>query len=407
MTHSDCSIANLLQRISLAGIAALPFASAADSFETLPYAVSGGTPSLDLRLRYENVDQRSALHNAYGTTLRGRLGYDTGKWNDFDVYGEYEGTTAFFNQDYNSTTNGKTNQSVIADPQDTRLNQAFLRYAGLPKTVIKLGRQRLILDNARFVGNVGWRQAEQTFDGYNLVTSWFVPKSTLNYTYISNVNNVFYTDYGIRGHLINANYAAAPWLSITGYAYLLDFKQNVAARRDTETFGGRVTGTVPVGPFKLSYTGEYARQQRYADSPSNVNASYYFIEPQVQWTFLTAKVGYEVLGANGDGTYGFQTPLATLHVFQGYADLFLTTPNSGIRDLYFFTSAKVEKFTIAARYHDFHADSNDLKLGTEVDAVASRPIAKGLSALVKFADYHADHFAVDTKKFWVELDYAF
>lgn len=391
----------------LGSVAGLPFASHADSLETLPYAFSGGTPSLDLRLRYENVDQQNGLRNAYATTLRGRLGYDTGKWNDFDLYGEYEGTTAFFNQDYNSTTNGKTNQSVIADPQDTRLNQAFLRYSGLPKTVVKLGRQRLILDNARFVGNVGWRDAEQTYDGYNLVTSWFAPKSTLNYTYISNVNNVFYTDFALRGHLINANYKFAPWLSLTGYAYLLDFKQNVATRRDTRTFGTRATGSLPLGDFTLSYTGEFARQLRYADSPQNVGASYYFVEPVVSWKMLTAKAGYEILGANSDGSYGFQTPLATLHLFQGYADRFLNTPNTGIRDLYFYGSAKVEQFTLAARYHDFHADDGGAKYGTEVDAIVSRPIVKNLSGLVKYATYHHDTFGVETKILWAELDYAF
>ncbi|GAC1625380.1 MAG: hypothetical protein NVS9B10_12270 [Nevskia sp.] len=385
----------------------LPALGLADPLETLPYAFSGGTPSVDLRLRYENVDQKNALHNAYATTFRARIGYDTGKWNDFDIFGEYEGTSAFFNQDYNSTVNGKINHSVVADPQNTRLNQAFIRYAGLPKTVIKLGRQRIKLDNDRFIGNVGWRDAEQTYDGYNLVTSWLLPKSTLNYTYISNVNNIFYTDFSIRGHLINASYAYAPWLKLTGYAYLLDFKQNVAARRDTETFGGRITGSLPIDAVTLSYTGEYAKQQRYADSPSSVDAKYYFVEPVVTWKFLTAKAGYEVLSSNAKGTYGFQTPLATLHVFQGWADLFLNTPATGIRDLYGSLGATVEKVSMTAVYHDFEADTDGRHYGDEIDLLVSRPVIKGLVALVKYADYSADRFAVDTKKFWVELDYQF
>ena len=36
----------------------------------------------------------------------------------------------------------------------------------------------------------------------------------------------------------------------------------------------------------------------------------------------------------GNGTIGFSTPLATLHKFQGFADVFLTTPASGITDAY-------------------------------------------------------------------------
>lgn len=395
------------QSFSALLLASAATVAAADTLEQLPFALSGGTPSLDLRLRYENVDQQSALKNAYATTFRTRLGYDTGKWNDFDVYGEYEGTAALFSQDYNSTVNGKTDHSTIGDPQDTRLNQAFVRYSGLPKTVIKLGRQRIKLDNDRFVGNSGWRDAEQTYDGYNLTSSWLSPKSTLSYTYITNVNNVFYTDFPVRGHLINLNYKFAPWLSLTGYSYLLDFKVDSPLRRDTATQGVRATGSIPFGDFTFAYTGEYAHQLKYGDSPANVGALYYLIEPQLSWKFLTAKAGYEVLGANSNGTYGFQTPLATLHQFQGYADLFLNTPNTGIRDLYVFGSAKIEKFTIAARYHDFHADDGGRKYGTEIDAVISRPLIKNLSAMAKYATYHHDSFGADTKKLWLELDYAF
>ena len=47
-------------------------------------------------------------------------------------------------------------------------------------------------------------------------------------------------------------------------------------------------------------------------------------------------VGWEVLGGD-DSTVlneAFQTPLATLHAFQGWADVFLSTPAAGIDDKY-------------------------------------------------------------------------
>ena len=40
---------------------------------------------------------------------------------------------------------------------------------------------------------------------------------------------------------------------------------------------------------------------------------------------LEFKLGYEELGSNA-GLYGLQTPLATLHAFNGWADKFLVTP---------------------------------------------------------------------------------
>ena len=46
------------------------------------------------------------------------------------------------------------------------------------------------------------------------------------------------------------------------------------------------------------------------------------------------RVGWERLsGSEREGQ--FQTPLATLHAFNGWADKFLSTPVNGIEDLYF------------------------------------------------------------------------
>src|SRR3546814_7821694 len=47
--------------------------------------------------------------------------------------------------------------------------------------------------------------------------------------------------------------------------------------------------------------------------------------------------GYELLGSDGGATgiaggFAFQTPFATLHKFNGWADKFLTTPGTGIQD---------------------------------------------------------------------------
>jgi len=127
---------------------------------TFTEALTGGTPVADVRLRYEHVDQDNALKEADGFTVRTRLGYKTGKHHDVDVYVEMENTSALV-EDYNSGPggNGKTQYSVIADPDNTEVNQAWLGYNGIPATAVKLGRQRMIWDNARFLGNVGWRQA--------------------------------------------------------------------------------------------------------------------------------------------------------------------------------------------------------------------------------------------------------
>ncbi len=64
-------------------------------------------PIINLRLRYEQVDQDGIAEQADAITLRGRLGFETGKLWDTTLLAEGEGVWPL-QSDYNSTTNGKT-----------------------------------------------------------------------------------------------------------------------------------------------------------------------------------------------------------------------------------------------------------------------------------------------------------
>src|SRR3546814_1461069 len=59
----------------------------------------------------------------------------------------------------------------------------------------------------------------------------------------------------------------------------------------------------------------------------------------LDWQTFSLNGNYEVLGSDA-GVFAFQTPLATLHKFQGWADLFLTTHSAGVRDLNFTLTKK-------------------------------------------------------------------
>lgn len=385
--------------------------AAAEGLEQLRMAISAGKPSLDARLRWEQVDQANSLRRADALTVRGRLGYSSGQWNELDAQLEYEGTAVIGGQEFNSSRNGRTAYSVIADPGGNELNQAWLRYAGLPlKTTAKYGRQRLIFDNARYLGNVGWRQNEQTFDGA-LVSNSFLPKTTVDLAHISNVNSFTGTDISMRGEIIRIGNTALPYLNLVAYGYLFDYRLNNANRQDTQTLGLRTTGTETVRDFKLAYALEYARQRDYGQSSPLVNADYWLAELSASYKPIAClkapalKLGFEVLG--GDGRYGFQTPLASLHAFQGWADQFLNTPATGIRDFYAGSSATVEKIALQVLWHDYRSDSGSRHYGSEWNLHASRPLAEGLTVGIKYADYHAKDFSVNTRKAWAWLEYKF
>jgi len=406
----------------------LPMIASADPLENLPYAISGGTPNLDLRLRYENVDQENpSTPIAEALTLRSRLGYTTGKWSGVDAQVEFENVSALMDDDYNSSENGKTTFPVIADPEGSELNQAWIRYAGPAKTTLKVGRQRIIFDNARFVGNVGWRQREQTYDAAMLSNS-FLPKTTFDYAYLTNVYSFKFwnsatapdvdNNRNIEAHLVHLNYAHSKALSVSAYGYLLDFKPplalDTAAAADTQTIGLRASGTVPVQDFSLAYALEYAQQSDYADSTSVVDADYKLIELGATYKQVGLKLGYEVLG--GDGAYAFQTPLATLHAFQGWADQFLITPNSGIQETYVTLTGTVEKISLMARWSKFDADEGSLDYGDELDLQATRPFNDQLGLGLKYASYSGESDAPvaaaspargDVTKVWAWIEYKF
>ncbi|MES2684283.1 MAG: alginate export family protein [Pseudomonadota bacterium] len=402
----------LLKQTALAAALLFSFGVQAEGVDVLRYAISGGTPSLDARLRWEQVDQSNALLTADAFTVRGRLGYTTGKWNDLDAMLEYEGVSSLLASEYNSTRNGRTRYSVVADPSGEELNQAWIRYAGLPlKTTAKFGRQRLIFDNARFIGNVGWRMNEQTYDAA-LLSNAFLPKTVIELAHISNANS-FFTGMNIpmQGDVLRLSNTEFAWANASAYGYFLDFDTSIATRQDTKTIGLRLSGTVPVQQFKLAYTLEYATQQGFADAPAFVDAEYKLAEAQVTLPSFgpvktpALKLGYEVLG--GDGAFGFQTPLATLHAFQGWADMFLNTPATGIQDSYIATSATIEKVSAQLIWHDYRSDSGGRHYGSEWNAYFTRPLIENLIAGVKIADYNAKDFAVNTRKLWVSLDYKF
>lgn len=395
---SLCSSLNVSSALGAALLAVTALPAAADDFTG---ALTGGKPTVDLRLRYEGVDQANTLKDAEAATLRLRLGYETGQFYGFGAFVEAETVTALGSDRYNSTVNGKTNYATVADPEATEINQAYLSYAGITDTKLKYGRQRLILDNHRFIGNVGWRQNEQTFDSFTL-TNTSLPKTNITAGYIYNVNRVF-SDKSPQGNfkmnspIFNVNYKGWGLGEVVGYGYLLDFSDLAAS--SAQTYGLRLKGSTPIGGVKALYTAEYAMQREYQDNPRDFNLKYYLLEAGVGLSNFEFKLGYEVLG--GNGTVGFQTPLATLHAMNGWADQFLVTPGAGLKDAYLSAATTVLGTKFEVIYHDYRADSTSKRYGTEWNLQAVKAIDKTYAVGVKYASYNAKGFSVDTDKFWL------
>ena len=385
--------------LCLTGLSLLPLGAQAN---TLTEALTQGQPKADIRLRYETVTQDNTKKDATAATVRTRLGYHTGNYNGFEAFVEMESVSALAGEDYFSKTNGNNSYSVIADPVGAEMNQASLSYKGLSDTTLTWGRQRVILDNARFVGNVGWRQNEQTYDGF-VVTNQSLPDTTATYAYVYNVNGITGGDTDVKAHLLNVAYDGLSAGKLTGYGYFIDFVNEPADSQ--QTLGLRFTGKQALGEgMALLYSAEYAQQSDYQDGAATVDADYLLGELGVKISNITAKLSYEVLG--GDGSYGFSTPLATKHAFNGWSDQFLATPDVGLVDTYLTLATQVAGAKLAVIYHDYSADEGNTDYGTEWNAVAVRKFGKTYSALLKYASYAAGDTTteglVDTDKLWLQ-----
>jgi hypothetical protein len=381
-------------------------ALAGDEGDSITKALTDGKVNFDLRWRYEGVDQDGVPENAKASTARLRLGYTTGAYRGLSAFAEFEGTWHVGSDSYDSTANGQGEYPVVADPEDSELNQAYLAYKGSERCSVKLGRQRIKLDNDRFIGNVGWRQNEQTFDAVT-ASGKITDKTKLTVGYINNVNRIFgehhpdesRADLDVSIPLVHLSHEF-PLGTLTGYSHFLENEDAPAASH--RNIGVRFTGMHELsGKMDLLYAAEYTDQSDYEDAPSTVDAEYQWVELGLTVRKVTYKVGYEVLG--GDGTYGFATPLATLHAFNGWTDMFLSTPPEGLEDLYLAVAGKLKGWKFLGVYHDFAADEGSADWGDELGFLAARKFKKHYSVGFKYATYGADDYGVDTDKFWVWL----
>lgn len=382
-----------------------------------------GAVKFDLNYRYENVNQDNAVDlkgkplpsakqpdTANANTARLRFGLLSPTFFGFQGFAEYEGNLAM-QEDFNSTRNNKTGFSTVADPQKSELNQLWLTYKGIPDTIIKGGRQRIKFDDDRYIGNVGWRQMETTFDSV-LVThnNQQLFGLTINAGYIGNVQTFTATTENIEAPILNVSYKVGDYGTAIGYGYWLDYTEKENYEKSSQTYGLRFSNyQKPGDTMKLSdnyglvYTAEWARQDDYGHGKTQYSADRYNVMGGFTAYNFTFQGAMEQLDGKGVNKH-FDTPLGTNHAFQGWADLFLVTPDNGIRDVSgtIVTSLLRGDLILTGTYHDFTDDTGQLHYGDEWNAQALMKFGKHYSLLAKYAYYSADKFNTDTQKIWVQ-----
>ena len=380
-------------------------------------------PLIDIRMRYEYADVEGK-DPSNALTVRERLGFKTKAWNGFSalVEGEFTEVAA---SDYHANA-GKDAypydpaNSTIADPRNAELNQALLQYEGFD-TVVKVGRQRIIYDNSAFIGNVGWRQNEQTYDAISLCNK-SIPGLTLNYAYLDRINRIYgaeadsplttkplfdnVRDIAASVNLIHASYTGIDGVTLGGYAYLMDFRDK--PNWNNNTFGISATGDV----LGLTLYGEFAWQE-HAGFNADGHASYEHLVATKSFGSQKLSLSVEHLSA------GFKTPLATVHLFNGYADAFVTGRlegnHNGLTDVSISHTVPIFcGIDWTNVLHAFGDDTISTGYGWEYDSVLVKKFDDHFTALAKFATFQSegDPFIgtaslPTTTRVTMEVDYTF
>ena len=386
-----------------------PAAAEPAAAPTISDAIAGGKLLLEVRARYESVDQTKTAvlrDNANAYTVRTRIGWESADWNGVKGLIEFEDVRALGGQHYQVNVPGaktpplngasKTIYPLVNDPEVTEVNRAQITWTPNSAVTLVGGRQRILIDDQRFIGNVGWRQDEQTFDGARADVAFGRIKAT--YAYITRVNRILgeLKDWDSDSHLLNVTWSPAEQLRLEGFIYALDFSNSAA--NSSITKGVKASGKTWVGLYQLAYDATWARQSDYRNTPAPYDLDYWQVDAAGTFDIWTAKLDYEVL--EGNGTRGFTTPLATTHGFQGWADAWVQPLGGnkgfvdGLKDFNVTMNVKPRfKLTywfntdIIVRYHDFNDQRTGAALAHEWDAQLQAAITPKLTAALKWADF--------------------
>ncbi|WP_126173722.1 alginate export family protein [Altericroceibacterium xinjiangense] len=401
------------------GLGAAVLALSSPAFAQEPVVIGEGItldPILELRMRYERVEQDNALQDADALTARLRAGFEV-KAGDFAVLGEGLGTVALTDS-YNAfafpvvSDQRRPLYSVVSDAENLEINRLQLSWTGSNKEVI-VGRQRIALDDWRWVSAAPWRQNEQTFDAVRAQAA-FGPMA-FDATYAISQRTAFGRDAGPHqaydGDFIflNSGVNAGP-VKLKGFSYLIDYDDPLVEALSSQTYGVLATANVPLVLANVDLKASYARQLDWRTGARDYAADYMAAEAGASVLGFGVTGGWEKLGS--DNGFALQTPLAARHRFNGLADMFVTTPNAGLEDAYVTIGRKFTAVPLlpglnaALTYHQFDSDVGDVEYGHEWDATLGFNIGR-VSLLAVYADYDAVSFAVDTTKIYLMAGVSF
>jgi len=340
----------------------------ADSLETLMTNSQKTTPEnkefaigLEFRPRTEYRNGYKQLRTddskaAFFTSQRSRLNVDFSQnqfkfhtsIQDIRVWGQYGQTS----------TSGSLN-----------VFEAFAEVGILKNFSIKLGRQKVELDNGRIFSAANWSQAARAHDGINLIYDNKKIHSEFFTAFNQTSERIFDTDFSpatfSNYKLLNVHYLKAKLnenfsLTTINATDSYQSKTNTNNLYTRGTSGGRLD--FEKGNLYLTLSGYY--QYGKLQSGNQISAYYFQPEIQLKTNQLTTRFGAEIMsGDNADKANEISKSFVPLYgvawKFMGNMDYFTSFPtdvkNGGLVNPYlFFTYDVNPKISLRSDFHLFY-----------------------------------------------------
>ena len=359
-----------------------------------------GTLKLNLRLGFEYSDLEDTRNPGKALTLRERVSFTSRPIGDFKLFLQFQSVHNLLEDFRTPNGDGDDRYDVIADPEGARLHQGYIDFTGIDDTLIRAGYQEIVLDDARFIGNVGWRMNAQSFTGISAKNT-SIQDLTLFLAVVNEVHDIFNNDDPDLNYLAlsNVSYKVHDNLSATAYGYFLDTE---ADKRDSATYGLRLFGATD----RFKYDLQAATQTDIEDG-KNHNGWFYAGEVMTRIGKGWIGGGFQRFTGGTEPGEAFDTLFSTAHKFNGWADQFLGTNGGGLKDglqdLYVKGTCKAYETTFTLAYHHFSATENFDPLydsasktysfgfsgsyGQEIDFDAVRKICDHLTVRFRYAWY--------------------
>lgn len=314
---------------------------------------------------------------------------------------------------------GDHNQIYKDDPALTNLYEAWALYKFSPEWSVKIGRQALDYDNARFFGNLDWAQQGRSHDGIVLA---FRPESnnylidiggTFNQSGIFEPTHLSGNDYSLTGNNRTMQYLwyHRNWVN-TELSFLFhnDGRQANSDTQWRQTAG--LNGSFKVDVF--TFTGEAYYQ--FGKDVNGIDVDAHLLHAGISYrpAATTYSIGVDYLSGTGlDDTRNksFDPLYGTNHKFYGHMDYFYVGSNhrqpgqnynTGLINTYqMVTTPLAEKVNLGIHLHQFispvdifdqNGDKMSAYLGTEADLILTWSPQRDVTFMLGYSHI----FATDT-----------